>query len=302
MSRTLIGTVAYGGLPFLRILVEEIAATTIRGDTIVVVAKPGDQEMWDFLFGREINLIQHTENKGFPASINDLCDAAFVNGSYDNLIICGNDTVPMRGAIDAMIDCADSTDWETVSASEFDARFLASHYPEASKCFHPPNLSFTDFNARPWEIHFTPEYRPGQSIEPNCFKDIRNMALFKRSSFEKVGYDDVNYWPNGYYADNDYCRRCVLSGVKSAGLQPAEFFHFWSRTIHQGEARPNSVYFERNRAYYIQKWGGEPNQERYALPFDGKGLQLTPEIFLKPEINIQSRDQEPAIIEYWAKL
>lgn len=297
MSKTLIGVVAYGGLPFLRILLDELAATAPGIDVSVIVAKPGDDAMWDHLFRRKVSAKPHDQNKGFPASINDLCDMAFVAGDYDNLIICGNDTVPMPGCIDAMIHCADTTDWETISATEFDSRSLVATYPEASKLFHGPNHHFVDFNARPWELH---QYT-ATGIQPDCFKDVRNMTLYKRSAFEKTGYADVNFWPNGYFEDNDIAHRCVLAGVKSAGLLDASFFHFWSRTIHQGEARPNNVYFDRNRAHYIRKWGGEPYKETYTLPYQGDTLQLSPKIFLPGKLKIESRANEPDIVKYWAK-
>lgn len=297
---TLIGIVSYGGLPFLRILLDEIAATTTQGNTVVVIAKPGDQEMWNFLFSRQIPTVEHTDNKGFPASVNDLYDAAFVQGGYDNLLICGNDIVPMPGAIDAMIQTADETDAEMVCGSEFNSRFLFDHYPEVRQYFQGPNLAVTDdgLRARLWEAH--KDFRVG--VQADTLKDVRNFTLFKRSAFEKVGYDDVNYWPNGYYADNTYARRCHFAGVKAVGLLEGAFFHWWSRTIHQGEQRPHSAYFERNREFYKHQWGGDVNQERYRLPFDGRGMQLTPDIFLKPEVNVQSREQEAAIIRYWSDL
>src|SRR5688572_18992642 len=128
MSKTLIGITSYGGLPFLRILLNEIKATSNQADVMVVVAKPNDSEMKEEISDRGIPMICHEVNKGFPASINDLCDHAFVSGDYDQIIICGNDTVPMPGCIDSMIECADTTDWETISATEFDSRSLVAKY------------------------------------------------------------------------------------------------------------------------------------------------------------------------------
>ena len=297
MAKTLIGIVSYGGLPFLRILLDQIRATaTLPVDVLVIVAKHGDEEMKEDLRQRGITFIEHQKNFGFPASVNDLYDAAF-KSDYDLLIVCGNDTVPMPGCIDAMIRCAESTDWETVSATEFDSRSLVATYPEAEKYFKGQNYRFTDFTSKPWELH----KHEATGIQPDCFKDVRNMTLYKRSVFEKTGYADANFWPNGYFEDNDIVHRCVRSGIKSAGLLDASFFHFWSRTIHQGESRPNNVYFERNRAHYILKWGGEPYQEKYELPFRGDTYQLAPNIFLKGNMKIDSRENEKAIVNYWSR-
>lgn len=305
MSKTLIGIVSYGGLPFLRLLLDEIQRTVKTPvDTAVVIAKPGDTEMATSLDPLKLDMRLatkwHDRNYGFPASINDLYDEAFVRGDYDNLIICGNDIVPMPGAIDAMIRTADTTDFEMVCGSEFNSRFLYDNYPEARHHFEGPNLIVkpSAFESRVWELH--KEFREG--IEPDTRKDIRNMTLFKRSSFEKSGYADVNFWPNGYAEDNDACRRMDLLGVRACGLKEAAFFHWWSRTIHQGESRPHGAYFDRNMQFYREKWGGNPGQETYDKPFHGDTYRLSDSIILAPEMKISGRYQEKQIIEHWSKL
>jgi len=274
MSKTLIGITSFGGLPFLKLAIRSIRETaTVPVDICVIVAKPGDKEMWDWLREEKILWIRHDENKGFPASVNDLYEFAFTLGDYNNLIICGNDVVLLPGAIDAMIHTADTTEYEMICGSEFDVRFLVNNYPEARKYFQGENLVFTDFNARPWELH--KERRSG--IQPHARKDIRNFTLFKRSAFEKVGYADVNYWPNGYYEDNQYCERCDHLQVSCCGLLDAPFFHMWSRTIHQGENRPHGKYFQRNGEYHDQ-WRKNPVWK------------------------IESREHEAERIKYWSTL
>lgn len=254
MSKTLIGISSFGGLPFLELCLRGIQETVTRTvQLFVVVAKPGDQEMVDFLTNRGIPHRMDTENRGFASNINDAYDRAFVNDDIDNLIICGNDIVPMPGAIDAMIATAETTDWEMVCGSEFNSRFLVDNYPDARQYFRGDTLLFDDFTARPWELH--KDFREG--IEPHARKDIRNMTLFKRSAFEKVGYADVNFWPNGYFEDNQYCDRLDHVGVSACGLAQAAFFHFWSRTIHQSVDRPHGTYFARNQQYY-NKWKENP--------------------------------------------
>lgn len=297
MSKTLLGIVSYGGLPFLEMAIRSVQETTNQVDICVIVAKPDDGEMWDFLWQRKIAAKPHDQNMGFPASVNDLYQMAFEPGEYDHLIIVGNDVVAMPGAIDAMIRTAETTEYEMVCGSEFNSRFLVDNYPEARKFFHGENLIFNDFKARPWQLH--QERRSG--IEPHSRKDIRNFTLFKRSAFEKVGYADASFWPNGYFEDNDYALRCDKLSVSACGLAEAAFFHFWSRTIKQGEARDHGGYFSRNGGHYVHKWGGPVGGERYALPYDGRGMELAPGIFLKPEMKIGSREQEEAIIRYWSK-
>lgn len=295
MSRSLVGICAYGGLPFL-----EMGLAALREqsafDVLVIVAKPDDLEMAQNLNKRGItNLYCHT-NIGFPAAVNEMYDYAFEGSDYDNLIIMGNDVVPMPGTIEAMIHCADTTDYEMVCGSEFNAKFLTDRYPEARKFFRGDNLIFTDWGARPWLLHKDAQ----AGIEPDTRKDIRNLTLFKRSSFEKVGYDDVNFWPNGYFADNDYGRRCDLLGVRACGLKEAAFFHFTSRTINQGEQRPHGTFFDRNRIYYTHKWHGEPGQEKLSTPFGGGPYTEVGKVNMPCELKISTREHEAAAIEYWS--
>lgn len=298
MSKTLIGISAFGGLPFLEMTLRELQRTITANDVdlLVSVADPRDKEMPDFLLRRGIPCLFDNENRGFAANVNDWYDAAFVNGTYDHLICCGNDVIPMPGAVDAMIHAADTTEFQMICGSEFNAQFLVNQYPEAAQFFHGEDLVFTDFSARPWELH--KDFRKG--LEPHSRKDVRNLTLFTRASFEMAGYDDVNYWPNAYFADNSYCRRCDLLGVTAAGLAEGAFFHFTSRTIKQNATRDHHGYFSRNSGHYVHTWGGPVGGERYALPYDGRGMELAPGIFLKPELKIGDREQEDAIIKYWS--
>lgn len=301
MSKTLVGICAYGGTRFLEIGLNALHANAALFDVLVIVAKSDDREMVDMLARRGIPYRIHLVNMGFPAAVNDLYDVMDVE-DYDNLIIMGNDVVPMPGTIEAMIHCADSTDYEMVCGSEFNARFLVDHYPEARKFFHGDNLIFTDWGARPWLLHKDSQV----GVEPDTRKDIRNLTLFKRSSFEKVGYDDVNFWPNGYFADNDYGRRCDLLGVSACGLKEAAFFHFQSRTIHQSVQRDHGGYFNRNREYYRHKWHGTPGEEKLDWPFGGGVYRLpSPEdnqhIEVPNGMKISTREHEAACIDYWSK-
>lgn len=297
--KTLVAIASYGGLPFLKVTLGEVLATSQNVDVMVTVSKPGDHLMADYLVSLPVIIHQDLENRGFAANVNDAYERAFVQGDYDNLIILGNDCVVMPGAIDAMIETA-KNGVEMVCGSEFNSKFLHEHYPAVRRFFHGPNMVVDDegLNSRIWEVH--KDFRTG--VQPDTLKDVRNFTLYTRAAFEKVGYDDVNFFPNAYFADNTYARRCHLAGVNAVGLLEGAFYHWWSRTINQNESRPHDLYFRRNQELYTHQWGGNVNQERYALPYDGRGMQLTPEIFLKPEVNIQSREQEQAIIKYWSSL
>jgi len=307
MGRTLIGVCSFGGLRFLKLGVEALKKEERYGcpgpygfDILVIVAKPGDVEMVDYLEGEHVPHLIHEQNVGFAAAINDMYSFAFVDGDYDNLIVMGNDVIPMPNAIRSMIKCARETHYEMVCGSEFDVRFLNERYPEVRQHFEGASLipKQSAFDNRVWELH--KDFRQG--VEPDTRKDIRNLTLFKRSSFEKVGYADVNFWPNGYYEDNDYGRRCDLMGVSACGLKEAAFFHWWSRTKNEGENRPHDTYFERNRNFYIGKWGGNPGSETKNLPFAGNSMTMGYLFPTTEGMKISSRSHEELSINHWANL
>jgi GT2 family glycosyltransferase len=107
---------------------------------------------------------------------------------------------------------------------------------------------------------------------------------------------------NCYFEDNDYCNRAIIVGIKSCTVMNSKYFHFWSRTIHQGTGGSTSNQFQRNMGFYSVKWGGPPSKETLKIPFNGKDYELFYNFYLKPEINIQSRDQEDLITGYWRNL
>ena len=218
--KTLIGIVTFGNLPFTQLTIRSIQETTRSPvDFFIIVGKPEDQATATWLEEMHLDYNWHRDlNRGFPASINDIYDYAWPRGDgltnierdYDHVIIAGNDIVAYPNAVDALIDCAATTDWEWICSSQFDSRSLVERYPAARPFFIGPHLRFSDFAARPWELH--QEFHP-PGLQPDCIKDVRNLCLFKRSVFEKIGYADVNFYPGGYFEDNDYCVRGHRAGV-----------------------------------------------------------------------------------------
>lgn len=309
-NNTLIGIVTFGNLEFTRLAVRGIRETTQRADILIVIGKPGDFATMHYCEAERIPFILHTVNHGFPASINDIYDYAWNLASsnlpdragqppghepYEFLAIMGNDVIPYPGAIDALIDAAETTDYEWFCSSQFDARSLVERYPEARQYFHGDTLIFIEFESRPWELH--KDFR-NPFIEPDTLKDVHNLALYKKSVFDKIGYIDVNFFP-AYFSDNDYAVRAVLAGVKACGLPHSAYFHFWSRTIHQGSGGSTDKHFSENQNYYVEKWGGLINKEKFKVPFNGQSPDSFLPIVLPASLNIQSRTDEGALLNKW---
>lgn len=281
MSKTLIGIVTFGNLDFTKLTVESIRKTSEHKlDFYLIVGKPGDVDTINWIESQgDIAYKVHDRNMGFPYSLNDIYDYAWKDNDYDNLIISGNDVIAYPHCVDSLINMADTTDYECISALQFDVKDLTTHYPDTNKYFDGSNKIFRDFTATPWEA-FT-GYSADLSIADMQLYDIQNMCLYKSSVFEKVGYTDVGFFP-AYFVDNDYARRMVISGLKCCTLMNARFFHFWSRTIHQGSGGSNHEYFKNNERHYRRKWGGNFGHET-----------------LNPPIKISDRLMEEQIIDHW---
>lgn len=90
--------------------------------------------------------------------------------------------------------------------------------------------------------------------------------ILSKVVFSKVGAFDTKFFP-AYYEDNDYAYRLLLAGFKHTchpELNPEVYRN--SQTIAKDpELNAN---FERNKQYYIQKWGGEPMKETFMTPFN----------------------------------
>jgi len=280
MSKTLVGLCTFGLVKFTELTINSIIDTTEHKiDFFAVVGKPGDLETINLLKSLGIAYVSHDINYGFPKSLNDIYDYAWKYNDYDNLIIVGNDIAAYPYAIDSLIEMADTSDNEVISALQYDVRDLTREFPETRRFFSGSNYVIEDFSYRPWE-RFT-NYSKEFTVSPMALYDIQNMCLYKRSVFEKIGYTDVNFFP-AYYVDNDYARRIVDAGMKHCSLTNARFFHFWSRVLKQGSGGSNGHYFENNRKYYINKWGDDFGKETKS-----------------PELGIFTRDDENEIINKW---
>lgn len=302
MKKTLIGIVTFGNLPFTKLAVKGIRNTvTLPYELCLIIGKSTDTDTLEWVKGEGIEAIYHADNYGFPYSINDLYDVAWKDNNFDYFIIMGNDVIPYPYAIDSLIKVASENDYVWISANQYDVRSLIRDFPECQSQFQGGHCVVSDLSTPSWEM-FT-GYSDEIVITTPGMSDIHNLALYKKHVFDTIGYVDVNFFP-AYYSDNDYARRGVNAGLRpnSCTLTNAVYFHFWSRTIHQGnniDSDKHHSYFGANSNFYQMKWGGGFGSERHGTPFNGKQYALTPTIMLEPSLNIASRDNEKEIIDFW---
>jgi GT2 family glycosyltransferase len=278
-NKTVLAFVTFGGTEFTKLLVESVKKTTDKVDMFAIVGKVDDNATVEYLESEGIPFIKHSANFGFPVGINDIYDYAWKTNAYEYLILAGNDVVCYNYCINSLIKQAEITDYEVISAKQYDVRNLITDFPETKREFAGDDFVIRDFSERPWD-RFT-DYSEEEKVEDMQLFDIQNLCLYKKSVFDKIGYTDANYFP-AYFVDNDYALRMARAGIKYCSLSNARFFHFWSRVLKQGTGGSTPHFFENNRAYYMWKWGGPLNHE-----------------LKNPDLGIFDRDYEYKVVEFW---
>jgi len=298
--KLLVGMVTYGQVKYTRMALKYLYQNTnTEFDFIGVVGKPGDTDTIELFRDNDLIYIIHSENKGFPASLNDIYEYGFVQNDYDYVIIMGNDVLPYPNAIDYLVEHAEKTKSDYVSSQEISIDKIKRELPYTQRLFGYGKKFLKD------DFPEFMDYKPpitDMAYNLSNYKiigDTHNLSLFSRNWFNSVGYVDVNFYP-AYFEDNDYARRGQLLGMKMYQLQRAKYFHFWSRTIKEDveKKQENDFYFPLNKKYYKEKWGGEPGKETYTLPFNGK-QNIMCGVFIPPKLKIDDRIYEERIIKCW---
>lgn len=252
--RLIISTATHNNLSYTQSFLNSI--TTSYPCEIFIINNGSSDGTSEWLKENDYNFIDYKENRGFSYAYNDAMDYALTE--EDSLLIfSGNDTVFHKKTIDYLVDAITTTDYEMFCGFEILNRIVLKENKDAIKEFKYP-FSF-DVNE---EQTKNLKYLSG-GMNHSCI-------IRQKSVFDKVGYYDVNFYP-AYFEDNDYARRCDLLSIKYGTVVSALFYHFWSRTIHEGGlSELNSSRFDKNRAYYVNKWGGNVGSEIFKNPFNNE--------------------------------
>ena len=258
MKEAIVAVPTVNNLKYLKRVVETINCSFPY--ELIVVDNGSTDNTFNWLEEQGIKCIHHDKNFGVSYANNEVMDYAFSQGKL--LFMVHNDVLLHK-------DCLNNLYWGLIK-TDFDLLYgyellSAQVRPELLEEF---NYDFVvDYGGKTWRE------RQAETLTCENESDVRKIKAInftvraiKKSTFDKVGYFDVNYYP-AYFEDNDYGLRCKLGGVKVGIITKAIFYHFWSRSIHEGGARAlNAKYFEKNRAHYIQKWGGRIGHETITEP------------------------------------
>lgn len=97
--------------------------------------------------------------------------------------------------------------------------------------------------------------------------DFSCFAVKPKEFVDRFGWFDENFSP-AYFEDNDMARRIFVAGGSYRRDLSAGMLHRGSVTQNMDGPVVTSPMFERNRAYYVKKWGGWPGSEVFTSPFN----------------------------------
>lgn len=240
-----------------RCLDQLLAGPAGRSDFEVIVADDGSRDSTpQVLAGYEdrIRVVTHAKNAGFSTTCND--GAAIAGGRY--LVFLNNDTVPLPGWLDALVDHAEANP----SAAIVGSKLL---YPDGS-IQHAGMVFDADRHPRHIYVGFPSDHpavnksRRFQVVTGGCF-------LVTREAFDRAnGFDTA--FVNGF-EDVDLCLRLGELGYEVRYCHESVLFHLES--ISEGR----SLHDDRNHRLYVTRWRDRVQVDDWRYYIDDGLIRVT---------------------------
>jgi len=103
------------------------------------------------------------------------------------------------------------------------------------------------------------------------FTNYDAVAMYNPAMWKDIGKWDWRLFPS-YFSDDDYYRRAKLAGWEliDSGLPVRhEGSHIINKVDMKLKWLNHHILHESARNAYLRKWGGDPGQETFTVPFDG---------------------------------
>lgn len=194
-----------------------------------------------------IHVQRNEEMWGFQRSVN-FGVKFFLDKGFDLVMVCNNDIVMHPQAVARLVE-----------------RFskggvaMATCLDATGECDNKPENIF--------KLSDVEKEKCPESPHPNF-----SAFMVSRECWETVGEFDEIFFP-AYYEDNDYHYRIQLAKLLAITYPPAMFFHYGSRTQNEAIGRPLTDSGNQH-GQFIKKWGGNPTQEKYTLPYNDSAKSI----------------------------
>lgn len=193
------------------------------------------------------------DNRGCSKAWNEGVSQAVEEGA-DYILIVNDDILFSKHTIDAMVE-----EFE----QQADDVVLFSAVNVATSC--PTPEAVFDFERQPSNVAEHPDF--------SCF-------MIKPDFQERIGLFDEQFWP-AYFEDNDTHRRVNLLGYRALCTSGAAYYHVGSQSVAQDSTGVITNNFDKNKAYFIQKWGGPPEAAIYESPYNDPSFK--PNMWRRPD-------------------
>lgn len=242
---SLIAIPCYNQLQFTK---QVISTIKLRPDQLLLLINNGSTDgTHDYLLSliknSRIAVLEFSKNIGVANAWNQALTCAFEHLKCENCIILNNDILLKPNTIERM---------EADLKSEVNV--LTTAKDVSSQCANEDDF-------------FSRENNP-----ENIYQETPDFSCFgvNKKCFDKIGYFDDQIYP-AYFEDNDYHRRILLAGLKAQKNNNNEYWHYGSRTLQSDPLVKDWLHYcyTLNRQYYAKKWGGDVDDEKYTIPFNG---------------------------------
>lgn len=216
----------------LNAMLRTVAASTVKPDQIIVI--DNGQRLQSYL-----------KNEIITA-----CPKVNIYQPHSNLGVAGSCNQAMRFTRDWWFHCNDDVELAPDLIEKMTAAIIADDGGSPD----------TD---RP--LMYIPDYGAGSAF---------SVFMMHTAVGGLIGEWDESFFPI-YFEDNDYGYRMNLAGVKRKVVEGCQYVHHTSSTIKgMSEAEQNAHHknFRALRNYYMAKWGGPPEEERFSKPFDDQSI------------------------------
>ncbi|MFA5844419.1 MAG: glycosyltransferase [Coriobacteriia bacterium] len=224
---------------------------TTSGHQIVIVDNASTDGTPEFLqkLAEEkphVRALFNTRNAGFAAG----CNQGVAASKYGTICLLNNDTVPMEGWLDAML--------EVLSG---DVGIVGSKLMLPDTTLQHCGIEF-QYNKEPVP-HFWPYHRylkePEDLPEANVLEEVPGVTAACLLTTKKV-WDRVDGMDEGYFVANfedvDFNLAVRDKGFRVMYQPASRLTHYWGTTVNSKGDAPDSPgrYFEQNFARLYQKW------------------------------------------------
>ena len=234
---TSIVLVTYNELPYTKLCLDSIRRYTQLPYEIIFVDNASSDGTIDFLRQQQdVQLIENTTNRGFPAAVNQAIEVA----KGEQVLLLNNDCIVTTGWLNRML---------AALFGEADLGLVGPYSNEVSGeqrvAVDYQHLADLDGFAWDWGQRHHQQLLITDRLVGFCL-------LIKREVIDDIGGLDERFGI-GNYDDDDFCRRALAAGYRLAIAEDAFVHHFGGATF-KGASIDYVELMEKNRQIYEDKW------------------------------------------------